>query len=360
MTEFKDFRLEDLFKIEKIRGFNKNELLTNPNGKYDYITRTSLNNGVESITDEVPNRSLNPPNTFSLGLLQMTFFYRERPWYAGQFVRKIVPKFKANRLIMLYMLTWLRSFSPKLLSVLVRDVDKTFNDLSIKLPVVAKTNQIDWKYIENQMEVFEHNRMEILANYLTFTGSDNYQLTEKDKQILSYKPTYASFKMEDIFSPPQKGDVDLQQRDVNGKGEYLINSGETNLGIKGRTDRPAKVFPANTITIDFWGNAYYRDFKYKLATHNHVFSFADPIIKNKEVGLYLVSILQFLKKRYSYINMLTWNKLKQVTINLPVKPGSREIDFDYIEEYIKAIQKITIKDVVKYKDKVINKKADIV
>lgn len=200
MTEFKDFRLEDLFKIEKIRGFNKNELLTNPNGKYDYITRTSLNNGVESITDEVPNRSLNPPNTFSLGLLQMTFFYRERPWYAGQFVRKIVPKFKANRLIMLYMLTWLRSFSPKLLSVLVRDVDKTFNDLSIKLPVVAKTNQIDWKYIEDRVKALEQDRVKALANYLTVTGLDNYQLTAEDKQALKYKPKFHDFKIIDIFN----------------------------------------------------------------------------------------------------------------------------------------------------------------
>ena len=152
MTKFKDFRLGELFDIEKIRGFNKNELIPNPYGKYDYVTRTSLNNGVESITDAVPNRSLNAPNTFSLGLLQMTFFYRERPWYAGQFVRKIVPKFKANRLIMLYMLTWLRSYTPRLLSVLVRDVDDTFADLTIKLPVISESDGIDWKYIEDQVK----------------------------------------------------------------------------------------------------------------------------------------------------------------------------------------------------------------
>lgn len=60
------------------------------------------------------------------------------------------------------------------------------------------------------------------------------------------------FKIKDIFSKPGKGDVDLQQSDINGKGEYFINSGETNYGIKGKTDRSAKIFPANTITIDFW------------------------------------------------------------------------------------------------------------
>ncbi len=145
MTEFKYFKLGDLFKIEKVTGFNKNELRNNANGKYDYVTRTSLNNGVESITDKVPNRIPNEPHTFSLGLLQMTFFYRERPWYAGQFIRKITPKFKNSDLVNLYMLTCLRKISRILLGVLVRDVDNTFNNISIKLPIDTKTNELDFK-----------------------------------------------------------------------------------------------------------------------------------------------------------------------------------------------------------------------
>ena len=115
---------------------------------------------------------------------------------------------------------------------------------------------------------------------------------------------FKKFKINDIFSTPDKGDVDLQQDDINGKGEFFINSGKTNFGIKGKTDRKARIFPPNTITIDFWGNAYYRDYNYKLATHNHVFSFNDDVIKNKEVGLYLVGT--FLKSKiflFEYANL---------------------------------------------------------
>ena len=154
---------------------------------------------------------------------------------------------------------------------------------------------------------------------------------------------FSYFRIKDIFSQPGKGDVDLQQSDINGKGEYFINSGETNYGIKGRTDREAKIFPANTITIDFWGNAYYRDFKYKLATHNHVFSFNDSIIKNKNVGLYLVGALQFLKHKYSYSNMLTWNKLKKESVYLPVISKTNEINFKYMEDRVKALEQDRVK-----------------
>lgn len=154
---------------------------------------------------------------------------------------------------------------------------------------------------------------------------------------------FKKFKINDIFSTPDKGDVDLQQDDINGKGEFFINSGKTNFGIKGKTDRKARIFPPNTITIDFWGNAYYRDYNYKLATHNHVFSFNDDVIKNKEVGLYLVGTLRFLNQKYSYSNMLTWKKLKKETIILPVISGTHQIDFDYMENHIKALKRDKIR-----------------
>lgn len=148
------------------------------------------------------------------------------------------------------------------------------------------------------------------------------------------------------------GDVDLQQKDINGKGEFLINSGAENRGIKGRTDRSARTFPANTITVDFWGNAYYRDFEYKMATHNHVFSLAGDVIRNRLVGMYIVGMLSKLPTLFSYNNMATWNKLKNIEISLPVTSDD-DIDFEYMERYIRAIEKLAIADVAKYKDKLI-------
>ena len=50
--------------------------------------------------------------------------------------------------------------------------------------------------------------------------------------------------------------------------------------------------------------------------------------------------------------MATWNKLKALKIELPITQKD-EPDFDYMERYIRAIEKVVIADVVKYKDKVI-------
>lgn len=264
---------------------------------------------------------------------------------------------------------------------------KSYKLTKISLPVIEHSepnheytvDDIDWQYMEDRIKELEEDRIKELEEdrikeldaYLKVTNLDDYELTDEDKKVLSLSRKSASnengsletdcengtlrfkgFLLGDLFSS-STGDVDLQQRDINGKGVFFINSGVDNHGIKGKTDRKAKIFPANTITIDFWGNAYYRDFEYKMATHNHVFSLTGQIIKNRLVGLYLIGRLVKLPTLFSYNNMATWNKLQVLTVTLPVTADS-EPDFDYMERYIRAIEKLTIADVVKYKDKVID------
>ncbi|GAA9268864.1 hypothetical protein TH0175_03810 [Helicobacter pylori] len=139
---WQSFKLGDLFEIEKTLSFNKDALTQGQD--YDYITRTSQNQGVLQTTGFVNAENLNPPFTWSLGLLQMDFFYRKKSWYAGQFMRKITPKTeienKINLHIAHYFTTLLNSLKRPLLSVLVRDIDKTFRDQKIQLPLKPTAN----------------------------------------------------------------------------------------------------------------------------------------------------------------------------------------------------------------------------
>lgn len=264
-------------------------------------------------------------------------------------------------------------------------------DLSIKLPV-KEVEEIDWDYMQERITELEQERITELEQYLIATGLNDYELTDEDKEILATKLTGGGvlqnsisgngclkearmFRVGDLFEG-QTGDVDLQQKDVNGKGTYFINSGVDNNGIKGKTDKPAKIFSANTISIDFWGNAYYRDFQYKMATHNHVFSLSGDCLKNKKVGLYLVAQMSYMKNLYSYSNMGTWNKIKELFVLLPIQtddnntpvidqnhtyhPDGYIPDWTYMEKYIRAIEKVVIKDVVDYKDSIIAKTKEIV
>lgn len=93
-----EFELQELFEIQNTLSFNKDVLVDG--NKYDYVTRTSQNQGILQTTGFVNKENINSAGNWSLGLLQMDFFYREKSWYAGQFVRKIIPKIKMkNRYI---------------------------------------------------------------------------------------------------------------------------------------------------------------------------------------------------------------------------------------------------------------------
>ena len=70
-----------MFEIENTLSFNK-EVLTKGT-TYDYVTRTSQNQGILQETGFVNSENINSVGTWSLGLLQMDFFYRDKPWYAG-------------------------------------------------------------------------------------------------------------------------------------------------------------------------------------------------------------------------------------------------------------------------------------
>ncbi|WP_322902548.1 restriction endonuclease subunit S [Mycoplasmopsis felis] len=146
---WKEYRIGDLFEIYSTSSLNKDSLKDGI--EFDYVTRTSINQGILSFTGFIDNEHLNEQKTWSLGLLQLDFFYRKRPWYAGQFVRKIKPKSfldkNLNSINFLFFNVMLNNLKQKLKNILVRDIDKTFKDSFISLP--TKNNQIDFNFIEN-------------------------------------------------------------------------------------------------------------------------------------------------------------------------------------------------------------------
>ncbi len=365
-----EFKLGDLFEIEKTLSFNKDALTQGQD--YDYITRTSQNQGVLQTTGFVNAENLNPPFTWSLGLLQMDFFYRKKSWYAGQFMRKITPKTeienKINLRIAHYFTTLLNALKRPLLSVLVRDIDKTFREQKIQLPLkpTAKTQtleDIDFDFMETFIAELEQCRLAELEAYLKATGLENTTLSSDEENALNVfnnsgnTPcglTWQSFKLGDLFEA-SNGDFDIQKRHINHKGEFVITAGLSNNGVLGQSDIKAKVFESHTITIDMFGCAFYRSFAYKMVTHARVFSLKPKFEINHKIGLFLSTLFFGYPKKFGYENMCSWAKIKNDKVILPLKPTANaqtfeDIDFDFMHTLINALMKQTIQGVAEYCD----------
>ena len=171
--------------------------------------------------------------------------------------------------------------------------------------------------------------------------------------------SWKEFRLDELFSA-ESGDFDIKKEHINGLGVDVVTAGETENGILGKSDIIAKVFDGNTITIDMFGKCTYRPDCYKMVTHARVFSLKclfDDF--DEKSGLYVTTILQKLVSGFSYSNMCSWNKIKNLSIKLPVKE-SEIPDWEYMEKYIKATEKVVIRDVVEWKNEMIEKTKEIV
>lgn len=146
---------------------------------------------------------------------------------------------------------------------------------------------------------------------------------------------WGNFKLDDLFES-SNGNFDIQKEHINGKGFYVITAGLTENGILGKTDFEAKIFDKNTITIDMFGNAFYRQFKYKMVTHARVFSLKPKFKITENQCLFLSNSFHFFNKKFGYENMCSWVKIKYETIQLPIKNG--KIDFDFMENFIAELE----------------------
>ncbi|MCQ2199670.1 MAG: restriction endonuclease subunit S [Paludibacteraceae bacterium] len=157
---------------------------------------------------------------------------------------------------------------------------------------------------------------------------------------------WKEWKMGDLFVS-SNGNFDIQQTHINGKGDYVVSSGEQNNGIIGKTDVVASVFDKNTITVDMFGNVFFRDFRYKMVTHARVFSLKFISEKFTEKSAkYVTSNLYFLKESFSYSNMASWNKIADKMVKLPTFKG--EPSYSFMEQYISLLEEEKMLQVDKF------------
>lgn len=353
-VEWGEFRIGDLFEIQNTLSFNK-DLLTEGR-EYDYITRTSQNQGILQETGFVNEENINSAGNWSLGLLQMDFFYREKPWYAGQFVRKITPKIYLSRNSILYFTVVLNKQKQSLLSVLVRDVDKKFLSTKIKLPIL-NDGSINYDFMDSFISDFmdsfiselEQERVVELKAYLSITGLDNYLLTDEEQVVLGRFEkgdiVFSGFPYKSIFNNIKQGRRLKKDDQLQGDIPFVM-AGTTNTGVVNYISNPVALFPSNSITVDIFGNSFYRSYDFGAGDDTGVY-WSNNRIYAKETMLFLTTaVAKSLYGKFDFGNKLRSSQSLDFVMQLP--SNNEQPDFTLMNTLISAIQKLVIKDVVLY------------
>ncbi|MBR4635244.1 MAG: restriction endonuclease subunit S [Clostridia bacterium] len=363
-----DYKLGDLFDIDSTSSFNTDVLVDGD--EYDYVTRTSFNQGVLRSTGFVNSENINPAGTWSLGLLQMDFFYRKKPWYAGQFMRRITPKIRVPNEAILFLTTILNRQKPILLSVLVRDVDRTFKNIKVKIPI-TNIGTINFAFMESfiaeleaeRVAELEAERVAELSAYLTVSGLDNYELSEQELKALAElkNVTWGKYKMGDLFEKVKTKKLPYKAKELptEATGNYTLpclTSSFKNQGLNYFAPVQGATVLKSVITIpqnsDVY-RAYYQSSDFTVLSDAYAIDWKfDKRTLSREQYLFMVMCINKVTDLpiYSYKNKLGgWNVVKDKYILLPQVNG--EIDFNYMEDFISAMQKLAIKDVVSFTDR---------
>ncbi len=350
--EWKRTILKDWFTIKTSVSVDKGniELSNNSNGNdYEFIGRTSINNGIQGYVKHLgfePNNG----NTFSvIQVGENIAQFRKHKWYGSQNLFLLTPKFdwiiSHYKYIIACINSGLKIFDKNYSSYPTMN---TLNNLVIFLPI--RNEQPDISYMHHFISELQAERLQELQGYLQVTRLSNYTLTEEEQRAIDSfsEVDWDEFTFSSLFDSIQQGERLTKSDQISGDLPFVM-SGITNTGVVKYIGNSVTQFPKNSITIDIFGNTFYRSIVFGASDDVGVYWNRENE-KSKNVMLILAgSIQKALRGRFEYGNKLRSSKSYNLKCHLPTK--NNDPDYKLMKTLGSAIQKLVIADVVKYADR---------
>ena len=220
----------------------------------------------------------------------------------------------------------------------------------IQLP--QKNGEIDFDFMESFIAELESEHIAKLGAYLTVSGLDNYELSqEEEKAIADYESlNWDSYNLEALFGKSTRGERLKSEDRIMGTLPF-VTAGEAEEGVSAFIGNKVKVFEKNTTTIDMFGSAKYRNFRYGADDHIAV---VHTEALSMKAAIFVASAIHKAAHtgKFDYGHNFYPKDADTLDIMLPTKDG--EPDYQVMALLISAIQKQVIKDVVKYSNAKVN------
>ncbi|BCX79051.1 hypothetical protein LBC_05130 [Campylobacter sp. 19-13652] len=167
-------------------------------------------------------------------------------------------------------------------------------------------------------------------------SSVSERIARLETEFITNGVEWREFELSELFKN-ENGNFDIQKKHINGRGELVITSGESDRGVMGRSDVSAKIIHKPCLSIDMFGNCFARNYPFKMVTHARVFAAVPFMDMGFRVLNFIATNLSHLNKIYGYSNMATWDKIKDIKISLPCD-SKGEINFCFMEKFISELE----------------------
>ncbi|WRF24084.1 restriction endonuclease subunit S [Helicobacter pylori] len=370
-----EFRLGDLFEVlssKKIYHANTIKIHdTQIENSYPYVVRAATNNGIKGFIIDDPTFT-NEKNTLSFAQDTFTVFYQKQPYFTGNKVKILKPKFAFKSPKILHFISAILQFILKPLTWGLGSTTESIAEFKISLPLKPTANSqtledIDFDFMEKFIAELEQCRLAELQAYLKATGLENTTLSNEEENALNLfnnknsggggnTPcglTWQSFRLGDLFEIRPTKAYNLTNPhlfDSNAKNPVVTNS-SLNNGISGYsslepTEKGNQITYSDTTTSE---GIFYQ--KRPFIGYSHVqglYPLKYHEFWNEKTLLYIVVAFKKVAcGRFDYGNKFNRKIASEMLISLPTNPHGK-IDFDFMRTLINALMKQTIQGVVQY------------
>lgn len=308
-----EFKVGDLMTLKVAKSNDKGNLEV---GTVPFVGRSNDNNGLQGFYD-APN--VTQGKCITLGMVG-TFraFWQENDFAASQNILTLRAPW-LNRHTALFICNIIETAIKGRYSYGNSIKAGTFGDTILNLPV-DDNGQPDYDFMEQYI-------VEREPDYSWATGC-----IESDAEISLSDKDWAEFKVKDIFPVVSRGKRLTKANRVPGNTP-LITAGFLNYGVGEYISNPSQTRYEKAITIDMFGNAFYRGTEF--CCDDNIIVLQNPSI-NEWAKMFITPIIDMRKNQYSYGNQYRLGDLETHIISLPITAEGKP-DYDFMERYMKSL-----------------------
>lgn len=396
--KFREFELKDIFQTIPFRGglqVPTGGLISSGDleaGNTPRISVTSMNNGIIGYYKDVDSKNYRTyENCISVSFLGTVFYHP----YKASFDMKVHCLKPIDHELRRGEALYLVSCIQKLVQNNTYGNQTSSTDLpymKVCLPV-NDNGELDWDYMQERIEELEQERIEELEQYLVATGLNDYELTDEDIETLSLSgfghyekrdsedavKVCKEFKISDIAKVEYGNKFDKNKMTYVNPSVNFVSRTATNNGISDFVDNNGTdPYKAGLITLALGGSigsCFLQEYQFYTGQNVGVIDLGDIDYHAK---IYFTEALGYkCKKTFTaFGNEINKHLKTDLSVSLPIQtdvdnnpiidtdhkyhPDGYIPDWNFMEKYIRAIEKIVIADVVQYKDAMISKTKEVV
>lgn len=338
-VEWGEFKVKDIFEVTNSKPYHKNNLKITKKG-IPYITRTSFNNGLEEIVENI-NVHKNPKNTISLGAENADFFYQSVEYITGNKMY-IIQNDNISKNVGIFLVQSFRNSIKDCGFGYGKGLTGTrFKERIVMLPMDFQ-GQPNWQFMEDYIKQEQKQQAQKIIDYY------ERKLVELAGDVAGLdKVEWKTFRFTEVFQEIQRGKRLTKANQTDGPKPYISSTSENNgvdafIGNETGVRKFEDVLTlANSGSV---GSTFYQQFEFVASDHVTALKSENA---DKYAYLFLSTVVKRLEEKYSFNREINDTRIKREKLILPAgKEGNP--NFQYMSDFVKKLELDKAQEVLEY------------